>query len=201
MLFSYIKFIPVSAYENPKVKGSNRNRLWILIFCMFAYMGIENGIAYFADTVFVRGLGAFSIGAYAISLFWASMAVSRFFFGKIKKIPRYAAPVTSFGVACLMVGIIFCKNGMLMLCLFAAGGLMCGCIWPGITSAAIALYPEASGTVMSYLMVGGGIGGALMPVALGAALVPWGISGSFIIIVVMAFAMGAFLWRYQTSRK
>ena len=199
ILFSYFKPAPEAVREEQKPKAGNILVLLSFVFCMFIYMGVENGIAFYADSIFVLELNEPSFGAYAISLIWGFMAIARFFFGTRKKVPRLAVPISLFLLACFMAGIIFCENAIIMLCLFAACGAACGCVLPGIISAATSRYPAASGAVSSYCFVGGGFGGAFIPVLLGGVIGFTGISGSFVIMVAVAIVIGIIMWRNRIA--
>ena len=195
LVFSRFKpTLPVAAVGQ-KPKFGSIMLLLSFIFCMFVYVGIENGIAFYADAIFVLELDAPAFGAYAISLLWGFMAGARLFFGMRKKIPRLIVPVSLFALAGLMAGVMFCRDPALMLCLFAAAGVACGCVWPGIMSAATSRYPGATGAVASYLVVGGGFGGSFMPVAMGGVMVFTGTAGSFVIMVAGAVITGAIMLR------
>ena len=64
------------------VHGFVADSAFALFFCsILLYVGLENGFGYFTESLFSVELNAASLGAYAISAYWASMALSRLVFG------------------------------------------------------------------------------------------------------------------------
>ena len=180
-------------------KDNNRKENPFLIFgfiiCIFIYIGIESSVSYFADTIFTLELNAPAYGAYAISFFWAAMAAGRFYFGRINKIPTYAVAISLFVLGIVLVCIIFFRQEVVMLVLFTAAGLACSCIWPGIVNSAFSLKSSSSGKIMSYLYLGSGIGGMLIPLIFGAIMNLSNMSYSFLLLTVLSFGAGAYMWK------
>ena len=182
----------------PRVEAPKRLPLPLLLgflISIFIYVGIESCIASFADTVFAVHLGAQAYGAYAIALFWAAMGVGRFIFGRMKEIPGGATAVCLFCLTAVIAAIAFCGYDILALALFAASGFACSCVWPGIVNAAIALDREASGKIMGYLNLGGGMGGSIFPLAIGAIMNTIGVSVAFLILAAFSVFAGIYLWK------
>ena len=139
------------------------------------------------------------MGAYAISLFWAAMGVGRFIFGRMKKIPKNATSISFLLIAIVMTGIAFVRHELVLLGLFALAGLVCSCVWPGIISFAVTLNKDASGTILSYLNLGTGIGGAIIPFLMGIIMDYAGLRYSFLIFAVLPILAGIYL--LQSSKK
>jgi fucose permease len=171
------------------------------VICIFIYVGIESGLAFYADTVFTVGLGVPAFGAFAISLYWAAMGGGRFYFGRIKKLPDNLPAKFLFLLTPVVIAIALCGQEIIMLALFLASGFACSCIWPGIVNAAIALDREVSGKIMSYLVLGGGLGGALLPLVMGMIIDSAGIPAAFLILAGLSVITGIYMWQNTVKSK
>jgi len=193
--------IPLHKHEAPmsKVKLQKPLLIFGFVVCMSLYIGAEAGISYYADTVFSLELNAASLGAYAISLFWAAMGAGRLYFGRIKTIPPYATAVSLFALSVVLVFMIFSRQEIVVLGLFAAAGLTCSCIWPGIINSAVSLNRSASGRIVSYLNMGTGVGGMLIPFINGVIMINSGMSFSFLFLTVQCAATGMFMWKNRVK--
>jgi sugar phosphate permease len=123
------------------------------------------------------------------------MGVGRFYFGRAKKIPRYATAVSLISMAATMVCLGFLNNIIAMLGIFALSGLACACVWPGIINAAVTLNRNASGQIMSYLNLGAGIGGAVLPFANGAIMNFTNATVSFMSLAAFPALAGIYMWK------
>ena len=186
---------PVRKAEQKQADRKKGNPLMFIgfVLCMFIYVGIESCLAYFADTVLTLEMSAPAFGAFAISLFWGAMGIGRFFFGRLKIIPRSATAVSLLCLAAIMACIIFINSEYTMLIFFTVCGFACSCIWPGIINSAVSLNRDSSGAIVSYLNLGAGLGGAVFPLVLGVLLTVTGISVSFIILAVFPVMAGVYL--------
>ena len=195
-LLSYPKNLPKMEEQTSEQTGNSKRLLLLgFILCMLLYVGVEGSIAAFADSLFTLELGMPVFGAYAIALFWVCMGIGRSIFGRMKKIPQYATSISLICMAVILFGIAFGRQEMLLLILFAASGLACSCVWPGITNAAVARNPGASGAVMSYLNLGAGVGGAVFPLIMSTGMEFTSLFTSFAILATFSLVAGIFMWR------
>jgi MFS family permease len=169
--------------------------LFGFILCMFFYIGIESCLGFFADTVLSVELSSPALGAYAISFFWGAMGIGRFFFGRMKNIPRNATAYSLFVVAAITVIITLVKHEYVMLAIFALAGLACSCVWPGIINAAFALNRGATGTLMSLVYLGAGLGGVVFPLMNGIIMNAASMSVSFLILAILPIIAGFYMWK------
>lgn len=197
ILYSRFSQTPVLEQLREKIKLEKPLLLLGLIICFCIYVGIESSVAFFIDTVFTLEMNFPELGAYAISLFWAAMWLGRFIIGHIKKIPKNIVTFSLFAMSVVFVLILFCRQEYVMLVLFFASGLACSCVWPGIVNLAIALNRKASGKVMSYLNLGAGIGGMLIPLLNGMIMNLSGMSVSFLFLIILSIATGAYILKNQ----
>jgi fucose permease len=160
----------------------------VLLFSMLAYVAVETGAAFFADSLFVVEYNNTIFGAYAISLFWLGMAVSRFVFAWLRMKPRTMVLLGFAASSLTLIAILLFKNEYLLLGMFAALGAMMGPVWPMIIGIGTSTYHETSGTTASILTAGGGLGGALVPVLIGALTGRAGLYGGFFLLAVIAAA-------------
>lgn len=163
----------------------------LLTVVMLLYVGIENGTAYFADSLFTESLGSEQSGAYAIAAFWAAMTLSRMLFSVIRVKPSHIC-VMSFGVCAMLALLLALEYKDIPLCvgLYALLGFAQGPVWPMIVALGTRLFPQFSGTLSSILMVGGGLGGALSPVAMGLVADRCGVGGAFVFLGGISIAAG-----------
>ena len=169
--------------------------LFSFIICIFIYVGAEASIAFFADTIFTLELGTQAFGAYAISIFWGMMGIARFCFGRMKKVPTYTTAISLICLAAIIIAIAFARQEIVMLVLFAIAGLACSSIWPGIVNSSFALNRSASGKIMSFLNLGGGMGAALIPLAIGAIMNAASMPIAFLILTAFTIFAGLFMFR------
>ncbi|GHV86073.1 hypothetical protein AGMMS50230_16810 [Spirochaetia bacterium] len=165
-----------------------------MMFSMLAYVAIETGTAYFADSLFVMEYDNKLFGAYAISAFWFAMTISRFAFAWIK-LKKRTMILMGFSLSFLfLVLLILTKDQRLLLGLFALIGAAAGPVWPMIVGMGTMAYQEKSGTVASLLTASGGLGGALIPVLIGAVTENWGVNAGFCLLIA-ASALGFFVMK------
>ncbi len=141
---------------------------FILFFCsILLYVGLENGFGYFAESLFSQELGAAAFGAYAISAYWASMAVSRLVFGVLSIRPSRAlvASLCASGVLFFALVLLQASIPALVICAFI--GFAFGPVWGSLMNLAAERFPGSSGGAMGLMSAGCGLGGALFPALMG----------------------------------
>jgi len=197
----------ISQVPGPEIKKGKKTRKKLkhqglvigLVMCMFIYVGVESVMAFFADSVLTLELDAPALGAYAISLFWGAMGIGRVVFGLMKRIPPNSTAISLFVMTAIIIVMAFCRQEYAMLFFFAASGLACSCVWPGIANSAVTLNQEASGRIMGYINLGTGTGGAVLPLVNGAILSLAGMSASYLVLSVFPVLAGLYIWR-QSNR-
>ena len=190
---------PPSILKNtPVTKKTEKSfLLFAFILSVFFYMSIEACFPFFADTIMTHELNSPSLGAYAISLFWAMLGIGRFYFGIVKQIPKNITGVFFLCMTAISICMIFVRFEYVMLVMFALGGFACSCVWPGIINAAISLNRNASGATITYLYVVSGIGGALFPFIIGMLLNNYGLASSFSVLAVFPLIAGIIMLKYS----
>ena len=190
-----VRTTPAGNINQPQQKNKIENPLLVFGFaiCVFLYVSIEASLTFFADTVFTIELNYPALGALAISLFWGAMGAGRLFFGRLKKMPRNLPVISFFLLASAIIIIAFIRHEILILVLFTIAGFVSSSIWPGIVNAASALNRNASGAIMSYLNLGGGLGSAVIPLAVGAIMDAANMTVSFSVLTILSVIAGIYL--------
>ncbi len=133
----------------------------VLFFSMMAYTGIETSAVFFADSVVSVDLNVPQYGALAISLFWFSVAISRFFYGFGKGDAKKAVARSQFLMVATMLIIAISTSHILTLFMFVVAGLSFGPVWPLLLSLGVKEFPNNSGKAAGLMLFATGVGGAL----------------------------------------
>jgi fucose permease len=160
----------------------------VLLFAMIVCVAIEAGLGYFADSLFVTEYGNIKYGAFAISGFWFSMAVSRLFFSRIKMKPQTMIMAGFLTVGLLLLFSLPFRNSLFMLIVFFLLGFALGPLWPMIVGIGASLNQKRSGTSVSILTAFGGLGGIAIPVLIGLVAERHGFYNSFWLLVFFSMA-------------
>jgi fucose permease len=177
--------------ENPAITWRSIFRSFfiiVLLFSMLAYVAIETGAAFFANSLFITEYNNTRLGAYAISVYWLGMSVSRFIFAYLKMKPRTMILLGFAASFLILIMMLLFKNEGPLVAMFAALGAMMGPVWPMIVGMGTSTYQKLSGTVASILTAGGGLGGAIIPVMIGAVSHRTGLYGGFFLLALLSLA-------------
>ena len=160
----------------------------LLFFSILLYVGLENGISYFAESLFSVRLSAGNFAAAAISAYWIGMTVSRMLFSAVLRDPKKTLIGCFLASAVFLLVLAVSQNPTVSLvCCFAAG-FSYGPIWSTLVAQATGLYPESGAGAAGVMSAGCGIGGMLAPVLMGAVCDAAGLSAAFGMLAVMAAA-------------
>ncbi len=139
----------------------------LFFFSILLYVGLENGFGYFTESLFSLELHTVSLGAYAISAYWASMAFSRLLFGVLSVKPERTL-IISLGVsAVLFLALSLLKSPIPAFAACALIGFAFGPVWSALMNLAAARNPNSSGGAMGLMSAGCGLGGAVFPALMG----------------------------------
>lgn len=208
LFFAFIRFRPVKESQaaasqtevEEEPKGERRRkgksfggRIWSLLFLllvvqMFLYVGMENGIGFYVDSLMTEDLDIAREASGVLSAFWLAMIPSRFLAGILYRFKKVVL-IGGFGVAALLLGMTwFLTGAVTAYVLFFCLGFVCGPVWPTLMGVAAEEYPESTGTVTGVLMAAGGFGGAAVPVLLGWCSEMFGTRGSYLMLAVLSAA-------------
>ena len=150
-----------SLFRNPPV--------WAFFFCMFAYVGSEQGTANWISEFLLKyhGYDPHTTGAMAVSWFWGLLTAGCFIGMLLLKIfdSRYVLIGTCMGgLLCLTAALFGSANVSLIA--FPALGLFASVMWPILISLALNSVPEHHGSFAGILSTAI-MGGAIVPVIIG----------------------------------
>ncbi|HWR23526.1 MAG TPA: MFS transporter [Feifaniaceae bacterium] len=192
-LMALARSAAVRTPERVKVAGSllklGKDRFFLTLFvCIFLYVGMETGIAYFADALFTVELLKPEMGAYAISVFWLVMSGSRLLFSFVKADERKTV-LWGYGISAFAgLMMIALPDSAVALAGIALTGFAFGPIWPMIMAMGTKRFQETTGLTSSLLMAGGGLGGTLLPIVMGACTDTLGLYWAFGILIMLMIA-------------
>jgi fucose permease len=173
----------------------------LFFFAILLYVGLENGIGYFTESLFSLKLNAAALGAYAISAYWASMAVSRFVFGVLSLSPQKTLAGCLFASAALFTVLALLRDAVPALALCALIGLAFGPVWSLLMDFAARQHPGSSGRAMGVMSAGCGLGGAVFPALMGLISEYADLRAAFGLLAVAAFIAGALAFAALRLRK
>lgn len=163
-----------------------------LFFCaILLYVGLENGFGYFAESLFALRLNAASLGAYAISAYWASMAFSRFLFGVLPFKPERSLVCCLFVSAALFAALALLRLPAPALAVAALIGFSFGPVWSNLMNLAARRHPGNSGGTMGLMSAGCGLGGVAFPALMGLISGRINLSAAFLLLAFAALAAAA----------
>ncbi len=145
-----------------------RKTFIFLAVAMFMAIGIEETVAFFADSYVALTLVAPDFSALALSLFWVGMIPPRLFLGAIRLPHRKTFMICGVGMTLCSLAIIVVPSLEIRLAMFALLGAFNGPIWPIIMDISAKKYPANAGAVSNVMMSLGCLGGAVTPLVAGA---------------------------------
>lgn len=154
----------------------------LLVLCVFVYIFLENGVAYFADAFISIDLGHEEWAAFVLSLFWLAMALSRFASGILY---RYEEMLTIGGFtagACILFCLFLVHLVLPAAVLYFLLGLSLAPIWPFIVGKLNRMFPKDTGKMSGILLATGGVGGMISPYLMGVFADHWSVSAGFLML-------------------
>ncbi len=183
----------VAAMQQPSkpARGFFADSSFALFFCaILLYVGLENGFGYFTESLFALRLNAASLGAYAISVYWASMALSRLVFGVLPIPPKRALVYCLLFAAALFTALALLRSPIPALAVAALIGFSFGPVWANLMSLAAQRHPGNSGGAMGLMSAGCGFGGAVFPALMGLLSDRVNLGAAFLLLAAAALAAG-----------
>lgn len=161
----------------------------LLCLAMFLYVGAEEGIAFWLKSYFEEIFDSSSMGAFALSGYWASMIIGRFLASKFNnKYGLFLKAGLLLSLAASIIALLWKDNIVNIVC-FIVLGLGFSAVWPIITSMTAERFPEYTGTAMGFMVTSGAVGGAAMPFLMGAAADGTSVATAFWIVPVTILAV------------
>jgi fucose permease len=135
----------------------------LFFITMLLYVGMENGFGYVAETYFFNSFRS-SWGAYAVSLYWSAMALSRLLSSTVSSNLYVQLKIRFTAITLVYIVLALSTSPVLSLILCALIGFSFGPIWSFIMALAIRNYPEKTASVTGLISSGCGLGGVLFPI-------------------------------------
>lgn len=160
----------------------------LLLLSAMLYVGLENGIGYFVESLFTLSLSSENLGAYAISAYWLFMSISRFlcsFSPFSSKKTVFAGFLASFVLFCVLA---VSGAPYLSLAICALIGFAFGPIWSLLVDIAAKEFPQHTGSVIGLVSSGCGLGGIIFTSLMGLLSDNFGIRTAFFLLPVIAIA-------------
>jgi MFS family permease len=158
----------------------------LFFFSILLYVGLENGFGYFTESLFSLELGTVSLGAYAISAYWASMACSRLVFGVLRVKPERLLIFVLGASALLFLALSLANASIPAFIICALIGFAFGPVWSILMSLAAARNPSASGGTIGLMSAGCGLGGAVFPALMGLISDSFNLRAAFLLLALTA---------------
>lgn len=163
----------------------------LFFFAILLYVGLENGIGYFTESLFSLKLAAAGLGAYAISAYWASMALSRFVFGVLPLSQKKTLVGCLFVSSALFLLLALLRAAVPALVVCALIGFSFGPVWSLLMDFSARRHPGRSGAAMGLMSAGCGLGGAVFPTLMGLISDYADLRAAFGLLAIAALAAGA----------
>lgn len=154
---------------------------------MALYVSLENGIGYFVESFFETALQKGALGAYAISLYWIGMTLSRLVSGLWKRRNSTVLRLHFGASALLFVLLYLCPRADLSMVLCFLVGFAFGPIWGTLAAMGASAFPEHSAKATGLISAFGSIGSTAAPVLMGLVADHSSIRAGFALLAGFAF--------------
>ena len=208
MLLLAFQTVPATPHRPEALKAATLHTVLkhpaflILCLCQVLYVGAETGFSSWLPSYFDRMPGGVAWTGIVVTGFWAAMTLGRAVVGGgIARVPltRLAGGLALLGAVASGLTLLphqasFAFIGVLGTGLFFSG------IFGLILAEAGNRFPHSAGTVFGCVVAAGGIGGAVVPWAIGALTgSAWGWSGALALVPASAFLLGVILLIFDRS--
>jgi len=183
------------------LRGGTAAPFLILLFSIFVYGGMETAAAGFFNSLFSQALSAPAFGAYAISIYWLAMMLSRVLFGFLRLSARWVVFGCMIGCTVVFAALSISQIPMLSLLLCALSGVASGPIWAMLVSFSAKEFPAFSGTAVSLMSTSSGLGATLVPIAIGWTAGYFNLHIAMLMIGVLVMISALVFMGYLTKRK
>ena len=175
----------------------------ILCAAQALYVGAEVGLSSWLPSYFQRLPGGADRAGLVVSGFWLAVTLGRAAVGGgVLGLPltRLAALMGILGAAASGAALLFSSVGPVLLCIFGTGLCFSG-IFGLVLAEAGNRYPRSAGTVFGGVVAAGGVGGAVVPWAVGALTgTAWGWHGALFLVPMSSLVLGLLLLSLERRR-
>lgn len=157
-----------------------------LALCVGIYVFIEDGISYFMDVFMTVEIGEEDLSAFALSLFWLTMALSRMLCGLLYRHEDVIIKTSFICAGILMFSMSFVRSIPGILVITGLMGTIFAPLWPFLMGKLNKHFPNNTGFATGLGMLTGGVLSMFSPVALGLIFDIKGISAGYIFLAAVA---------------
>ncbi|MBD0383383.1 MFS transporter [Paenibacillus sedimenti] len=196
------------AEKPPALTRRSMVLLFLFMIVFFVYVGMENTIVNFLPSLFIDQLNASSsISSLSVTAYWLTMVIGRIFAGVLAEKMTYFRYLAASFAACLVIAFLWMFSAaiwstfiiVLLLGLFMSGMFAVALIY------ANQLIPGRTEESTSTLIASGGLGGAVLPLAVGWGMdhIHVGVSIWFILggmSLTLAIIFYSYRWKIQALR-
>lgn len=165
-----------------------KNKMFILLcISLFAYVGIEEGMAFWFGAYFNNypGHASGTLGAYTLSGYWGIMILGRYLASRMHNSYNLFLKGGLVLAFCSIIIALLFKGSAVSAVFFVLSGLGFSAVWPIIVTITAISYPEYNSTAMGIMMTSGAGGGAVVPLLTGVVTGYAGVELAFCIFPVI----------------
>ena len=177
-------------------------RFLLFFFSILLYVGAEAGVAFFITDYFEGSTSV--LGEISLSLFWGSMIIGRLIAGLLY---RHSGKIM---MICLFTALVFSlllqinQPPFVSVCLYILIGLGMSAVWPLIMAACTRTFRSTSGTAGGLMMLGGSLGGMLIPFVIGIISSTGSVRSAILLVpaaILVTIILNLPVWRRFTRKK
>lgn len=171
------------------------------LIAMSIYVGLEEGIVFFASQILEQKAVAVFPVQILIAVYWLGMGISRFAFSFVKK-RLYNCMMIAFICSCvLMLLLLFTSNQWTVLICYCLFGVAIAPIWSYIMVFSALRFSSIANTAANAMMSMGALGGALMPMLLGGVIQISSVIFALAVLLAFMLLLGALLLKMSKDAK
>jgi len=177
-------------------------RFLLFFFSILLYVGAEAGVAFFITDYFEGRATVF--GEISLSLFWGSMIIGRLIAGRLY---RHSGKIM---MICLFTAMVFSlllqinQPPLISVSLYIMIGFGMSAVWPLIMAGCTQTFRTTSGTAGGLLMLGGSLGGMLIPFVIGIISNTGSVKSAILLVpaaILVTIILNLPVWRRFTGKK
>jgi len=177
-------------------------RFLLFFFSILLYVGAEAGVAFFITDYFEGSTTV--LGEISLSLFWGSMIIGRVIAGLLY---RHSGKIM---MICLFTAMVFSlllqidQAPGISVALYILIGFGMSAVWPLLMAACTRTFHSTSGTAGGLMMLGGSLGGMLIPFVIGIILNVGSVKSAILLVpaaILVTIILNLPVWRRFTGKK
>ena len=177
-------------------------RFLLFFFSILLYVGAEAGVAFFITDYFEGSTTV--LGEISLSLFWGSMIIGRLIAGLLH---RHSGKIMMIGLVTAMVFSLLLQINrapVVSVFLYIMIGFGMSAVWPLLMAACTRAFSGTSGTAGGLMMLGGSLGGMLIPFVIGVISNAGSVRGAILLVpaaILVTIILNLPVWRRFAGKK